>query len=109
MISTQNPSGTLSPHIAEPKETIIFGVPIGKLGLISRVMIGGACGFISFFVTFVLAIIGVSIYDSVTGTSMANLNVAYLYIAAPVGIFMMVVALTYLIAGWVRRKVSTSQ
>lgn len=109
MTTTQNASGALSLEIAGPKETKVFGVPIGRLGLVIRVMIGGACGFISFFIAFVLAIIGVSIYDSVTGTSMANLNVAYLYIAAPVGIVVMAAALVYLVSGWARRKMATGQ
>ena len=109
MISAQNASEVRPPLMAGPKETTIFSIPIGRLGLISRLMMGGACGFIVFFVTFVFAIIGVAIYDSSTGASLANLNVAYLYIAAPVGIFAMVASLTYLISGWVRRKISSPE
>lgn len=65
---------------------------------------GGATGFIAFLITFFLAIVGVTIYDSATGTSMLNLNISYRYIAAPVGILVMVVSITYLVTLWVRRK-----
>lgn len=106
MMSVQNISGMAAANVAHQKETTIFGVPIGKLGLLSRVMMGGACGFIVFFIAFVLAIVGVSIYDSVVGISITNLNIAYLYIAAPIGILAMLVSLTYLIIGWARQKIS---
>ncbi len=95
--------------IAERNETTIFSIPIGKLGLFSRILMGGACGFIVFFVTFFLAIIGVAIYDAVHGTSLTNLNIAYLYIAAPVGIFAMLASLAYLIGAWARRKISSTK
>ena len=79
------------------KDSTIFKIPIGRLGLLSSLLVGGVCGFLVFFVTFFLAIIGVAIYDSATGTSMLNLNISYLYIAAPVGIFAMLVSMTYLL------------
>lgn len=98
-------AGTLA-GFPERKETILFGVPIGKLGLLSSVLIGTACGLIVFFATFFFSIIGMVIYDTSTGRSMANLNLAYRNIAAPVGILAMLVCLVYLIGGWARRKFS---
>ncbi len=106
MISAQNASSGFASNMAVRKESTIFNIPIGRLGFISRLMIGGACGFLAFFVTFFFAIIGVSIYDNAHGISLANLNIAYLYIAAPVGILVMAASLTYLITGWLRRKIS---
>ncbi len=103
-MSAQNLSTEPPSHAQEPTDTTIFRIPIGKLGLIGSLLIGGASGFIVFFVTFFLAIIGVCIYDAATGTSMLNLNISYLYIAAPVGIVTMVVSLTYLLPLWARRK-----
>jgi TRAP-type C4-dicarboxylate transport system permease small subunit len=91
------------------KDITVFKIPIGKLGLLSSLLMGGVCGFLVFFVTFFLAIIGVTIYDSATGTSMLNLNISYLYIAAPVGIFAMLVSLTYLLTMWARRKLSGAE
>ncbi len=106
MTSAQNVSNMNSASGVAGKETTIFHVPIGRLGFFTRVMISGACGFIVFFVAFVLAIVGVSIYDSVHGISLANLNIAYLYIAAPIGILALLASLTYLIGGWARIKFS---
>ncbi|MEO6829101.1 MAG: hypothetical protein ABI164_04775 [Acidobacteriaceae bacterium] len=106
MVSTQNVLRPGSARTMEPKETTIFGVPIGRMGLLSRVAMSVACGLFLFFVTFVLAIIGVSIYDSVNGISLTNLNITYLYIAAPVGVVALLVALTYLVSGWAKRKFS---
>lgn len=108
MIPAQDVAHMTTTAVTERKETTIFNVPIGRLGLLSRVMIGGACGFIAFFVAFILAIIGVSIYDSATRTSLTNLNIAYLYIAAPVGILVALASLTYLVSGWARSKFSSA-
>lgn len=91
------------------KDVTIFKIPIGKLGLLSILLMGGACGFIVFFVTFFLAIVGVMIYDAATGTSMLNLTICYRYIAAPVGIFAMALSLTYLLTVWAKRKLSGAE
>lgn len=96
----------IPPAIPERKETIIFGVPIGKLGLLTSILIGTACGLIVFFGMFFFSIVGMVIYDTSTGTSMANLNLAYRNIAAPVGLLAMLASLTYLIGSWARRKFS---
>jgi TRAP-type C4-dicarboxylate transport system permease small subunit len=87
-------------------DVTIFKIPIGKLGLLSSLLMGGACGFIVFFVTFFLAIVGMMIYDAATNTSMLNLDISYRYIAAPVGLVAMVISLTYLLTVWLRRKIS---
>lgn len=94
------------PRPFQPKETTVFKIPIGRLGLIASLLMGGATGFIVFLFTFFLAIVGVTIYDSATGTSLLNLDISYRYIAAPVGILAMIVSLTYLISIWARRKVA---
>jgi hypothetical protein len=91
------------------QDITIFKIPIGKLGLLSSVLMGGACGFIVFFATFFLAIIGVAIYDAATGTSMLNLDISYRYIAAPVGLLAMAISLAYLLTVWVRRKMSGAE
>ena len=109
MISAENLSGSSPVSAQGPKETVIFGVPIGRLGLIARIMMCGACAFIAFFIAFVLAIIGVSIYDAVAGISIANLNIAYRYIAAPVGILALIASVIYLIGGWAKRRISSAQ
>ncbi len=105
MTNVQNMTADISGDSGK-KDVTIFRIPIGKLGLLSIVLMGGACGFIVFFATFFLAIVGVTIYDAATGTSMLNLTISYRYIAAPVGIFAMALSLTYLLTVWARRKLS---
>jgi hypothetical protein len=90
-------------------EVTIFRVPIGRLGLLSILLMGGACGFIVFFVTFFLAIVGMTIYDAATNTSMLNLDITYRYIAAPVGLLAMAISLAYLLTVWARRKMSGAE
>ncbi|MHB8303885.1 MAG: hypothetical protein ACYDC6_13780 [Acidobacteriaceae bacterium] len=114
MMSAQNvsagPSQRTDPDKgASAREITLFRIPIGRLGLLASLLIGGATGFIAFLLTFFLAILGVAIYDSVTGTSMLNLDISYRYIAAPVGILVMIASLTFLIAIWARRKFSGSE
>ena len=108
-MNAQNISAAAASHGPGTKDVTIFKIPIGKLGLVGSLLAGGACGFLSFFVTFFLAIIGITIYDSATGTSMLNLTISYRYIAAPVGILVMVVALTYLLSVWARGKFSGTE
>ena len=86
MMNARNLSTGPSAPAPQAKEVTIFSIPIGRLGLLSSFLMGGATGFIAFFITFFLAIVGVMIYDSATGTSMLNLNISYRYIAAPVGV-----------------------
>ena len=96
-------------HNPANQDVTIFKIPIGKLGLLSSLLMGGACGFIVFFVTFFLSIVGIMIYDAATGTSMLNLAISYRYIAAPVGLVAMAISLTYLLTIWVRRKMSGAE
>jgi TRAP-type C4-dicarboxylate transport system permease small subunit len=98
-----------APHNPGKEDVTIFKIPIGKLGLLSSLLMGGACGFIVFFVTFFLAIVGMMIYDAATHTSMLNLDISYRYIAAPVGLVAMAISLTYLLTVWVRRKMSGAE
>lgn len=106
MMQAQNLSTEHSATALKAKEVTIFSIPIGRLGLLSSFLMGGATGVIAFLLTFFLAIVGVTIYDSVTGTSMLNLNISYQYIAAPVGILVMVASITCLVTLWVRRKLA---
>lgn len=108
MTNAQNVAAD-APHDLEKNEVTIFKIPIGRLGLLSSLLMGGACGFIVFFVTFFLAIVGMMIYDAATKTSMLNLDISYRYIAAPVGLLAMAISLAYLLTVWVRRKMSGAE
>lgn len=90
-------------------DATVMGIPIGRLGLLPRVLMSGACGFIAFFIAFLFGIIGFVIYDSATGRSMANLNRAYIDVGAPAGILVLLASLLFLLGGWVRQKVTASR
>ncbi|MGC1873197.1 MAG: hypothetical protein WA700_19740 [Acidobacteriaceae bacterium] len=98
-----------APHSPAKNDATIFKIPIGKLGFLSSLLMGGACGFIVFFVTFFLSIIGMVIYDAATHTSMLNLDISYRYIAAPVGLLAIAISVTYLLTLWIRRKMSDAE
>ncbi|MFZ0516682.1 MAG: hypothetical protein WBG23_04910 [Acidobacteriaceae bacterium] len=108
MTNVQNIAARV-PHHPGKNEATFFKIPIGKLGLLSCLLMGGACGFIVFFVTFFLAIVGTVIYDAATHTSMLNLDISYRYIAAPVGLLAVAISVTYLLTVWVRRKISGAE
>lgn len=97
-------------HDAETvNDATVMGIPIGRLGLLPRVLMSGACGFIAFFIAFLFGIIGFVIYDSATGHSMANLNRAYIDVGAPAGILVLLASLLFLLGGWVRQRVTASR
>lgn len=100
---------TNGPLDASADGQTIFSVPIGRLGLFPRVLVGGACGAIGFFIAFFFSIFAVVIFDSVTGRSIQNLYISYRYIAAPIGVLAMLVCQAYLITSWARRRFSGAQ
>jgi hypothetical protein len=108
MTNVQNIAADISAGSGK-RDVTVFKIPIGRLGFLSSLLAGAVCGFLVFFVTFFLSIIGVTIYDSATGTSMLNLNISYLYIAAPIGILAVLVSVTYLLTLWARRKLSGAE
>lgn len=105
MIQAQKLPANQAPDAAG-KDTTIFSIPIGKLGFFSCVLMGAASGFMAFFFTLFCAILGIMIYDTATGTSMLNLTISYRYIAAPVGVLVMLISLAYLLTLWTRRKLA---
>jgi hypothetical protein len=87
-------------------EATFFGIPIGRFGLLSSLLLGAAAGFMAFFATTFCAIFGVIIYDALNHLSIQNLSISYKFIAAPVGLTAMLVSLAYLLSLWVRRKLA---
>ncbi len=87
-------------------DSTVFGVPVGRFGLFSSVLLSAAAGFLAFFLTTFCSIFGVMIYDSIHHLSLQNLNISYKFIAAPVGIAAMLFSLAYLLSLWVRRKLA---
>jgi len=109
MTNARNLSANASSTKPETNDITVFNIPIGKLGLAGSLLISVACASITFFVTFFLSILGVTIYDSATGKSLVNMAISYRDIAAPVGVVALFVCLTYLLSLWARHKFSHAE
>ena len=91
---------------ATAAEPTFFGIPIGRFGFFSSLLLGAAAGFLAFFLTTFCSIFGVMIYDGIHHLSLQNLSISYKFIAAPVGLTAMLVSLAYLMNLWLRRKLA---
>lgn len=85
----------------QPEQTF-FSIPVGRLGWFSSLLIGMASGFAAFFAATFLAILTLLVLNS-TGHTL-DYALSYKRIGLPAGLFVGVVALGYLGALWVRRK-----
>ena len=88
------------------REATFFGIPVGRFGFFSSLLLGAASGFLAFFLTTFCAIFGVIFYDALHHVSIENLSISYKFIAAPVGLTAMLVSLAYLLSLWLRRKLA---
>ncbi len=84
---------------------ILFGVPLGDLGLFASLLMGTATGFAAFFAATFLGIISILIYNSATHSTV-DFAYSYLRVGLPVGIVVLVVALGYLGTLWLRQEIS---
>jgi hypothetical protein len=82
----------------------VFGVPVGDLGLFTSLVMGIASGFAAFFAATFCGIVGILVYNGSThGT--VDYALSYKAVGLPVGLLVMVVALSFLGTMWVRRMV----
>jgi hypothetical protein len=84
----------------------IFGVPLGDFGFISSLLLALTAGFLTFFLTTFLAIIGIMIYNGM-GHSM-NYADSYKLISFPIACVMLAASLIFFATLWLRRKFSGS-
>jgi uncharacterized membrane protein YphA (DoxX/SURF4 family) len=83
----------------------LFGVPLGKLGLFSRLLIGAATAFAAFFAATFLGIVGIMVYNTSTHHTV-DYALSYERGGLVVGILTLVVAWGFLGTQWVRRLTS---
>jgi hypothetical protein len=81
----------------------VFGIPLGDLGLFSSLLMALAFGFLVFFATCFVAILGLLFYNS-AGHHAVNMADSYRYIAFPAGLVALGLALVVLLGLWLRRK-----
>lgn len=88
-----------------PAQDKIFGIPLGKLGFLSSLLMAVAFGCIVFFATCFLAIFSLLIYNE-AGHHAVDMADAYRYVAFPAGSVALCIALAVMLGLWARRKIS---
>ena len=83
----------------------LFGVPLGKLGLFSRLLIGAATAFAAFFAATFLGIVGILVYNTSTHHTV-DYALSYECGGLVVGVLTLVVAWGFLGTQWVKRIIS---
>jgi hypothetical protein len=84
------------------RDGVVLGIPLGDLGWAQSLLMGAAAGFIAFFLSTFLSIVGFMIDQSVTGKT-PDYSLTYKLIGIPVGATVGVVSLAYLGVQWARR------
>jgi hypothetical protein len=82
----------------------LFGVPLGDLGWFTTLLMSFALGFAAFFAATFCAIFGILFYNTVTHHAV-DFALSYRLVGLPVGLVVVVAALGYLGALWVRRQI----
>ena len=82
----------------------VFGIPLVGLGLFSSLLMAFAFGFLMFFATCFVAIMGLLFYNAAGHhVDMAD---SYRYFAFPAGLVALALALVVLLGLWARRKIT---
>ena len=84
------------------RDGTLFGLPLGDLGWFQSLLMGLALGFAAFFLATFLAIFSMLIYTASTHHT-PDFAITYKRIGLPIGLFVGVVALSYLGFQWARR------
>lgn len=84
------------------REGVLFGIPLGDLGWFSSLLMGLATGFAAFFATTFVSIMALLFYRVASGHN-PDFAIAYRDIGFPVGIVVLVLALSYLGVIYARR------
>ena len=83
----------------------LFGIPLGRMGLFSSLLMAFSFGFLVFFATCFVAILSLLFYNS-AGHHSVNMADSYRYFALPAGLAALAFALVVLLGLWVRRKIA---
>ena len=80
----------------------LFGVPLGDLGWFASLLMGVATGFMAFFASTFCAIVFILIYNAAAHASI-DFALSYRRVGFPIGVVVMIVALSYLAMLWCKR------
>ena len=81
----------------------IFGIPVGDLGWFATLVLSFATGFAAFFAATFVAILSILFYNS-AGHHTVDFALSYKRIGLPIGLTVLLFALTYLGSLWIRRQ-----
>ena len=84
------------------REGELFGIPLGDLGWFQSLLLGTAAGFAAFFATTFVAIMSFLFYSAITHHT-PDYALTYKRIGFPVGIVVLIFALSFLGVQWMRR------
>ena len=88
-------------------EGMLFGIPLGELGLVQTLLMSFASGFAAFFGATFVAI--VALLAMLVAGRHVDFALTYKRAGLPVGLVVLVVALSYLGSLWVKRKLRGSR
>jgi membrane protein implicated in regulation of membrane protease activity len=84
------------------REGMVLGIPLGDLGWFSSLLMGLATGFAAFFLTTFFSIMSLLVYRIASGHN-PDFAIAYRDIGFPVGVVVLIAALSYLAVLYGRR------
>ncbi len=84
------------------REGVFLGIPLGDLGWFSSLLMGLATGFAAFFATTFVSIMSLLVYRIASGHN-PDFAIAYRDIGFPVGVVVLIAAMTYLAVLYARR------
>jgi TRAP-type C4-dicarboxylate transport system permease small subunit len=85
----------------------LLGIPLGDFGLFSAILLSLASGFLAFFASCFLAIIGLLFWNQL-GHHAVNYADTYRYIALPIGLVVLAFGFIFFMGTWLRRRLSGS-
>jgi hypothetical protein len=85
----------------------LFGVPMGDLGWFTSLLMSAALGMAAFFAATFCAIVTILFYNTATHHAV-DFALTYKRVGLPVGVLVLLVALSYLGTLWVRRQLRRS-
>ena len=93
-----------SPHdVARARrEGVLLGIPLGDLGWFQSLLMGFATGFAAFFASTFVSIMVLLFYRVASGNN-PDFAIAYRDIGFPIGVIVLVLALSYLAVLYARR------
>jgi hypothetical protein len=80
----------------------VFGIPLGDLGWFGTLLIGVASGFFAFFASTFCAIFVILICNTAFHTTI-DFALSYRRVGLPIGLIVLIAALSYLGALWFKR------